>query len=328
MPSYTHLRRAQPVLVAHVWLSHAAAFRRDVDRFDVARREARRDAARLGRDRRHGYDIDVALARRAPRLLARHRQQHRHVGRSRLRRDVPLRLRDDDGASEPARRGRDPASSEEFGFFELARLGRDRVEPDAAEEESRSARARPRQVRQGRRPAHRLADDDEGPAARLQQGSAGRQSDRVRGRRHGHRRARGRPRRSCARSASGRIVARARGVGACCSRRKSPTISSAAACRSARRTKSPGASCATCTTSGRDFCALVARGLARLSRAVRRRASSRRSRPRRRSPRDARRSRPIRRGCRRATCRHARLAGAAANRAFVKGGGHGRRSIR
>ena len=31
MPSYTHLRRAQPVLVAHMWLAHAAAFRRDVD---------------------------------------------------------------------------------------------------------------------------------------------------------------------------------------------------------------------------------------------------------------------------------------------------------
>src|SRR5690606_15942382 len=30
MPSYTHLRRAQPVLVAHVFLSHAAAFRRDI----------------------------------------------------------------------------------------------------------------------------------------------------------------------------------------------------------------------------------------------------------------------------------------------------------
>jgi argininosuccinate lyase len=29
MPSYTHLRRAQPILVAHFFLSHAAAFRRD-----------------------------------------------------------------------------------------------------------------------------------------------------------------------------------------------------------------------------------------------------------------------------------------------------------
>src|SRR6187455_310432 len=37
MPSYTHMRRAQPVLVAHAWLSHAAAFRRDVDRFEMAR---------------------------------------------------------------------------------------------------------------------------------------------------------------------------------------------------------------------------------------------------------------------------------------------------
>ena len=40
MPSYTHLRRAQPVLVAHVWLSHAAALRRDWDRFETARHEA------------------------------------------------------------------------------------------------------------------------------------------------------------------------------------------------------------------------------------------------------------------------------------------------
>jgi argininosuccinate lyase len=40
MPSYTHLRRAQPVLVAHVWLSYAAAIRRDVVRFDAVMHEA------------------------------------------------------------------------------------------------------------------------------------------------------------------------------------------------------------------------------------------------------------------------------------------------
>ena len=59
MPSYTHLRRAQPVLVAHVWLSHAAVFRRDVDRFDVARTEA--DIMPLGSGAIAGtaYDIDV-----------------------------------------------------------------------------------------------------------------------------------------------------------------------------------------------------------------------------------------------------------------------------
>ena len=59
MPSYTHMRRAQPVLVAHAWLSHAAAFRRDVDRLDAARAEA--DLMPLGSGAIAGtaYDIDV-----------------------------------------------------------------------------------------------------------------------------------------------------------------------------------------------------------------------------------------------------------------------------
>jgi argininosuccinate lyase len=61
MPSYTHLRRAQPVLVAHVFLSHAAAFRRDVERFDFAIREA--DVMPLGSGAIAGtaYDIDTAF---------------------------------------------------------------------------------------------------------------------------------------------------------------------------------------------------------------------------------------------------------------------------
>ena len=61
MPSYTHLRRAQPVLVAHVLLSHAAAFRRDVDRLSVARDEA--DVMPLGSGAIAGtaYAVDVAF---------------------------------------------------------------------------------------------------------------------------------------------------------------------------------------------------------------------------------------------------------------------------
>lgn len=61
MPSYTHMRRAQPVLVAHVFLSHAAQFRRDVDRFEFARREA--DSMPLGSGAIAGtaYDIDVTF---------------------------------------------------------------------------------------------------------------------------------------------------------------------------------------------------------------------------------------------------------------------------
>jgi argininosuccinate lyase len=59
MPSYTHLRRAQPVLVAHVWLSYAAALRRDFDRLEAARHEA--DLMPLGSGAIAGtsYNIDT-----------------------------------------------------------------------------------------------------------------------------------------------------------------------------------------------------------------------------------------------------------------------------
>lgn len=65
MPAYTHLRRAQPVLVAHFFLAHAAALRRDHARLEQARNEA--DALPLGSGAVVGtsYPIDVdALARR------------------------------------------------------------------------------------------------------------------------------------------------------------------------------------------------------------------------------------------------------------------------
>jgi argininosuccinate lyase len=59
MPSYTHLRRAQPVLVAHFLLSHASAFRRDVERLDAVLSEA--DELPLGSGAIAGtsYAIDV-----------------------------------------------------------------------------------------------------------------------------------------------------------------------------------------------------------------------------------------------------------------------------
>jgi argininosuccinate lyase len=61
MPSYTHVRRAQPVLVAHYLLAHAAALRRDVDRFDAVRAEA--DAMPLGAGAIAGtnYAVDTAF---------------------------------------------------------------------------------------------------------------------------------------------------------------------------------------------------------------------------------------------------------------------------
>jgi argininosuccinate lyase len=65
MPSYTHLRRAQPVLVAHFFLSHAAALRRDHARLATAGSEA--DALTLGSGAIAGtsYAVDTGLLARA-----------------------------------------------------------------------------------------------------------------------------------------------------------------------------------------------------------------------------------------------------------------------
>jgi argininosuccinate lyase len=65
MPSYTHLRRAQPVLAAHYFLAHAAALRRDHRRFGAVLAEI--DELPLGSGAVAGtsYPIDVSwLARR------------------------------------------------------------------------------------------------------------------------------------------------------------------------------------------------------------------------------------------------------------------------
>jgi len=63
MPAFTHLRPAQPILVAHFFLAHIAALRRDHDRLSSASAEA--DALTLGSGAIAGtsYAIDVhALA--------------------------------------------------------------------------------------------------------------------------------------------------------------------------------------------------------------------------------------------------------------------------
>jgi argininosuccinate lyase len=60
MPSYTHLRRAQPVLVAHVFLAHVAALRRDHARLSAVLDDV--DELPLGSGAVAGtsYAIDVA----------------------------------------------------------------------------------------------------------------------------------------------------------------------------------------------------------------------------------------------------------------------------
>ena len=66
MPSYTHLRRAQPVLAAHVWLSHAAALRRDHARLGAVRDDC--DVMPLGSGAIAGTSYDIDTARLASRL--------------------------------------------------------------------------------------------------------------------------------------------------------------------------------------------------------------------------------------------------------------------
>ena len=60
MPSYTHLRKAQPILVAHFFMAHAAALRRDHARLAAAAQEA--DALTLGSGAIAGtsYAVDTA----------------------------------------------------------------------------------------------------------------------------------------------------------------------------------------------------------------------------------------------------------------------------
>jgi argininosuccinate lyase len=59
MPSYTHLRRAQPVLAAHYFLAHATGLRRDHDRYDTVLEEV--DELPLGSGAIAGtsYSIDT-----------------------------------------------------------------------------------------------------------------------------------------------------------------------------------------------------------------------------------------------------------------------------
>ena len=61
MPSYTHLRRAMPVLVSHFFLAHVAALRRDHARFGWASQEA--DAMPLGSGAVAGtnYAVDTSM---------------------------------------------------------------------------------------------------------------------------------------------------------------------------------------------------------------------------------------------------------------------------
>jgi len=59
MPSYTHMRRAMPVLVSHFLMSHAAPLRRDHARLEMAREEANALPLGSGAIAGTGYAVDT-----------------------------------------------------------------------------------------------------------------------------------------------------------------------------------------------------------------------------------------------------------------------------
>ena len=187
MPSYTHLRRAQPILVSHFFLAHVVGAAPRPCAVRVPAERDRRAAARLGGHRRYQLSHRRPRACRSSRILARRRQQHRRDGRAGLRLVVPARRRADDGPHQPDGGGLHPLHVGGIPLLRARRHRGDRQQPDAAEEESGSAGAGPRQVGTRHRPARRMAGDDEEPADWLQQGSAGGQGSGLRGRGHGQR---------------------------------------------------------------------------------------------------------------------------------------------
>ena len=92
MPGYTHLQRAQPVLLAHHLLAYVAMLRRDLDRLQDAYR--RTDVMPLGAGALAGvtYPIDRGSDPDRSRLRRQLRQQSRRGLRPRLRDRRPLRL--------------------------------------------------------------------------------------------------------------------------------------------------------------------------------------------------------------------------------------------
>ena len=154
MPGYTHMQRAQPIVLAHHLLAYVFMLQRDRERFAAARRPRRRAAARRRRARRRGLPDRSRGAGPRSRLRRRHAQQPRRGQRSRLRARVPGRRRHHRHA--PLAAGRRPGAVGHRGvrLRRVLRRLRHRLVDHAAEEEPRRGRADPRQERAPLRQPH------------------------------------------------------------------------------------------------------------------------------------------------------------------------------
>ena len=250
MPGYTHLQRAQPILLAHHLLAYVFMLERDRGRLAACR--ARTDVLPLGAAALAGtaFPIDREALAARPRLRRGGAEQPRRGERPRLRAGIPGRRRHHRHAPVAAGRRPHPVGHRGVRLRGDRRRLRHRILDHAAEEEPRRGGADPRQERAALRQPDGRAHDDEGPAPHLQLGHAGRQGAALRLRRHpgGHSR----------RAAAHAGHPDASGPSACAgppartSRRPPtwPTTSSARGCPSARPTRWWGASCATGSSRG------------------------------------------------------------------------------
>ena len=183
MPGFTHLQSAQPVTFGHHCMAYVEMFSRDLSRVQGRHRaDGRKPARRRGACRhrlsdRPAHDGQGAGLPRADAQFAGQRV------RPRFRAGVPVGRGDLRHASVAAGRGDRHLVDAAIRLREAVGQLLDRLVDHAAEEEPRRRRTGAGQDRPRQRPSDRPADGDEGPAADLFQGHAGRQGSGVRRRR-------------------------------------------------------------------------------------------------------------------------------------------------
>ncbi len=173
MPGYTHLQRAQPVLLAHHLLAYVFMLERDRARFRDGR--ARVNVMPLGAAALAGaaFAIDrEALARDLGFAAPSPNSMDAVADRDFVVEFLAAR-RDPRHALLAARRGSHPVGHVRVRLRGVLGRLRDRLVHHAAEEEPRRGRADPGQDRPALRQPHRRADRHEGAPPHLQLGHAG-----------------------------------------------------------------------------------------------------------------------------------------------------------
>ncbi len=190
LPGYTHLQRAQPVLLAHHLLAHGWALGRDVER--ILEALERIDVSPLGAGALAGSSLplDPDFTARKLGFCGALRELARRGRLARPHRRGIVRADDGGHRSVAHRRGVRAVDDRGVRVRTTGRRLRDRLVDAAAEEEPRHRRTGAGQGRAADRQPHRLPGHDEGPAVQLQPRLPGGQGAAVRLGRPGSARAR------------------------------------------------------------------------------------------------------------------------------------------